>query len=524
MSSASAWLVFPNQLFKSFFSLSKDTLICLVEEPLFFKDEARSSTFAKIKLCYTRATMKSFEAKLLSQGFNRVVYVPFKLMTNGGSLEDILVKHGNSFMYYEVVDNLLQAKLDRFKKVQLTRDPDTPMFLFNEMDLAKYKTSVHGTPFFQTSFYRHFRHHTGYLMNKNGSFAGGRLSFDSENRLKMPAGIQLPTVFSKQCSKGTKAIWDEAKLYVEKEFPDQPGDLKIVDSVISGKLPEFFAIEHEDAEQHLDRFIVERLKQFGPYQDAIVDCGTADVKARLQKGTLFHSCISPYINCGLLTPKQVLDRTVELSQAPIQSLEGFVRQILGWREYIRFVYTEKGEEMRVSNQLGNNKALDNRWYEGRLGVPPVDDAIKFAFKHGYLHHILRLMVVSNFMNLSRVHPHEMYRWFLDFSLDAYDWVMIGNVYGMASFASPVMSTKPYISSSNYILKMSDYRRGPWCDLWDALYHYFLQENEEAFSKNHRMGLMLSNLRKKSKEDRKHFEEDANKFLKTLFNFNKRPLE
>lgn len=521
---SSAWLVFPNQLFKSLLSLSKDTLICLVEEPLFFRDEARSTTFAKIKLCYTRATMKSFEARLLAEGFSKVVYLPYKLSTNGGQLEDLLLKHADSYQYYNVVDNMLQAKLDRMTRVKLTRHASTPMFLFDEDDLAKYKSSVKGTPFFQTSFYRHFRHQTGFLMNKNGTFAGGRLSFDSENRLKMPAGITIPAVFSEMVSDETKKHWAEAKSYVENEFPDHPGDLKIIDCLIGGKIPEFFAIDHESAEVHLDRFITERLKQFGPYQDAIVDCSTADVKLRLQKGTLFHSCISPYINCGLLTPQQVLDRTVALGQAPIQSLEGFVRQILGWREYIRFVYMEKGEEMRSSNQLGNSKALDSGWYEGRLGVPPVDDAIKFAFKHGYLHHILRLMVVANFMNLSRIHPREMFRWFLDFSLDAYDWVMIGNVYGMASFASPIMSTKPYISSSNYVLKMSDYKKGPWCGLWDALYYHFLQANEEAFSKNHRMGLMLANLRKKSEEDKKHFEDDAMHFLKTLSNRNKRPLE
>jgi len=517
-------LLFPNQLFTEIFLLPHDRLICLVEDTLFFKDTTRSTSFAKIKLCYTRATMKRFEARLKEHGFSNVHYISFSRVEDSG-LELCISKHRNSFEHYDVMDYLLQAKLKRFKSVKLVRLSHNPAFLFNSEELATYKKAHPKNTFLQTSFYRHFRHQTGILMTRSGAYKGGKLSFDGENRARLPPGLKAPVTFDSSTENENLFIWKEALDYVKKQFDDHPGDLQAIEALIDGTLPEFFAIDHEGAERHLEKFVAERLEPFGPYQDSFKpfpEDKTLPTESELACGTLFHSCLSPYINSGLLSPQQVLDRVV-YHEGNISSLEGFVRQILGWREFVRFVYQEKGEEMRASNQLCNDRVLDDRWYKGTLGVPPVDQAIQFGFRYGYLHHILRLMVVANFMNLSRVIPNDMYRWFMDFSLDAYDWVMIGNVYGMASFASSVMSTKPYICGSNYVLKMSNYKRGPWSDTWDGLYYRFLDANQDLFQKNARMPFMLANLRKMDDCKRNVLFSHADRFLATMSRLGKRKL-
>lgn len=521
------WLVLPNQLFKSFFTLPKDTILCLVEEPLFFSDEARSTTFAKIKLAYTRACMKRFESKLRGSGFSKTHYIEFDELRNV-NLEKRLGAIGDTFKYFPFTDGLLEAKLKRMSNVTLIpAQQDDPSFLYTTAELSEYYNGTESdkNKFFQTAFYKHFRHKTGILMTKQGGYTGGKLTFDSENRSKLRPDTVLPSAFTASSKEYVESLMEAAE-YVKRFFPDNPGDLSAIDALADGKLSGYFAIDHEGAEDQLRKFWSERLKQFGPYQDAFLDMSAnAGIKSYLRSGTLFHSTISPYINNGLLTPDQVIREALKMSEkVPVQSLEGFIRQVIGWREFIRYVYLFKGDEMRAANQLGNNKRLDHRWYTGSLGVPPVDDAIKYAFKFGYLHHILRLMVVSNFMNLARIHPHEVYRWMLDFSLDSYDWVMLGNVYGMATWASPVMSTKPYISGSNYILKMSNYPHNGWCATWDSLYYLFLDANEDLFRCNGRMNMMLANLRKKDSETKAKLFANAKKFLGTFQTYGKHKLD
>ena len=181
---------------------------------------------------------------------------------------------------------------------------------------------------------------------------------------------------------------------------------------------------------------------------------------------------------------------------------------------MRFVYLFRYDELWNSNQLNSETRLSSPWYEGKVGVPPVDEAIRFAFRYGYLHHIVRLMVMANFMTLARIHPHEVYRWFLDFSLDSYDWVMVGNVCGMGMYASPILSTKPYISASNYLLKMSNYSKGDWTDLWDGLYYKFLLDNRDLLHRTGRMGLVMATLDKRA-ADRKGASKKAATFLDSL---------
>lgn len=232
---------------------------------------------------------------------------------------------------------------------------------------------------------------------------------------------------------------------------------------------------------------------------------------------LHHSVISPLLNIGLLTPGYVLDEAIAYAEEhdiPVNSLEGFVRQILGWREFIRGVYLYEGTYQRRKNYWNHHEKLPESFYTATTGIRPLDTALSKILKTGYAHHIERLMVFANFMNLAKTDPDEMYQWFMEMFIDSYDWVMVPNVYGMSTFSDGgKMSTKPYISGSNYLRKMSDYPAGEWTEKWDALFWNFVDENRGFFSKNPRLGMMLRTLDKMSPEKREHHLLTADQIIK-----------
>ncbi len=257
-------------------------------------------------------------------------------------------------------------------------------------------------------------------------------------------------------------------------FPDNPGSLENF----------VWPTCHADAEIWLKDFLAHRLLQFGPYEDAISNKGV----------WLFHSTLSSSLNSGLLNPKQVVDAALEYAKShdvPLASLEGFVRQIVGWREYVRALYVVRGVELRKANMFKAERQLTHHWYDGTTGLPPLDDMIHKVQRHAYAHHIERLMIAGNAMLLSEIHPDAVYAWFMELFIDAYDWVMVPNVYGMSQFAAGnIMTTKPYMSASNYILTMSDYKRGEWSNVWDGLYWRFVDTHRHFLSKNPRLGGVL----------------------------------
>tara|TARA_B100001564_G_scaffold252152_1_gene214324 strand:- start:70 stop:756 length:687 start_codon:yes stop_codon:yes gene_type:complete len=218
--------------------------------------------------------------------------------------------------------------------------------------------------------------------------------------------------------------------------------------------------------------------------------------------------LTPYLNIGILNPKTVLERVIEKSKElsiPINSLEGFIRQIIGWREFIRGMYVENGEEQRTRNFWNFNKKMPSSFYNGSTGIEPVDFVIKKSENGAYAHHIERLMIMGNIFFLLRINPDDVYKWFMEFYIDAYDWVMVPNVYGMSQFSDGgLMSTKPYISGSNYILKMSDYKKGSWSKIWDALYWEFIKDERAFFLKNPRMAMMVRLYDKKSSEMKEEY--------------------
>lgn len=341
---------------------------------------------------------------------------------------------------------------------------DSPMFLTPDAfwrDYARGKRRLMG------DFYRRQRARMGVLLEADGQPVGGRWSFDEENRQKLPKGEQPPPIAWER----PDAITLEVIALVEREFSDHPGRAR-----------DFcWPVTHDAAVRWLDLFLEERLDQFGPYEDAV----------SRHHSTVYHSLLTPMLNCGLITPNQVVKRALEVAGeriVPLQSLEGFLRQIMGWREFIKKMDEEYAQtQLDQKNFFGHERRLAECWWTGETGLPPVDTAIRRCLDRGWCHHIERLMVVGAVMLMVEAHPDEAYRWFMEMFVDSAEWVMAPNVFGMSQFSDGgSFATKPYFSGSAYIRKMSDYPSGEWCDIWDGLYWRFIERHREFFMSNQRL--------------------------------------
>ena len=281
-------------------------------------------------------------------------------------------------------------------------------------------------------------------------------SQDKYNRKALPKKEKIPKIPS---NKSDKKYIDEAIRYVNKNFDKNYGN---VDNFM-------FPVTHSTAKKFISHFLKYKIKKFGEFQDAIVE----------NEKFLFHSLLSTSLNIGLINPIDLAEK-VEKYKAPLNSREGFIRQLF-WREYQRFCYIYYN--FKGKNYFGNRKKLSKDWYNGTLGVDPVDNSIKNGFETGYLHHIERLMVIGNFMNLSGISPKEGFKWFMEFSCDSYEWVMHQNVLDMVFFVSGgATMRRPYISSSNYISKMSNFKKGEWNDIWDKKYKDFIKKHRKKLLK------------------------------------------
>jgi len=226
--------------------------------------------------------------------------------------------------------------------------------------------------------------------------------------------------------------------------------------------------------------------------------------------------LSPIINLGLITPATLIRETLDFAKTnkiPLNSLEGYVRQIIGWREFMRGIYQNYEERLLNTNFFNHQRKLSKSWYDGTTGIVPLDHAIKNCLQFGYTHHIERLMVVCNLMNLSGVHPVQVYKWFMEMYVDSSDWVMAPNVMGMGLFSDGgIFATKPYICGSSYILKMSDYPKGEWCEVMDGLYWKFIEDHKDFFLKNYRLAMMAKLLEKMDSVRKKRIFSKANIFI------------
>jgi len=490
-----AVLIYPHQLYHPHPLVNADHHHFLIEELLFFGDKVYPAKFHKLKLMLHRATMKRYQADHLAE--YKSEYIEYGDITGLDTVFKKLAKEEfEAVKVIDPTDYILNMRIRNFCRdynLELTVT-DSPNFVTTPDQLDEY---FRDNEYFQTDFYIWQRKRLRILLKNDDKPTGGKWTYDSDNRKKLPKDVTLPD----PPSHTDNDYVTEARDYIEANFPDNYGT---TDHFI-------YPTSHAEAEQVLHTFLERKLTNFGPYQDAITTRGDF----------LFHSLLSAPLNIGLLSPQQIIDTTLDYyhdhrDAVKLASVEGFIRQIIGWREFMRGVYLHIGSAQRSRNFFDHQRDLSDVWYTGETGILPVDDTIKKLNRYAYAHHIERLMILGNFMTLCEIHPNQVYRWFMEMFIDSYDWVMVPNVYGMSLYADGgKITTKPYISSSNYIRRMSDYGKADWMPIWDGLYWRFIHKHRDFFANNPRLALMTSHLKRMSDDKLQSHLDTANDFLDGL---------
>lgn len=459
------FIIYPNQLFKNLSNFTNKKVL-LIEEPLFFTQY----DFHIQKLILHRASMKFYE-KYLIQNDILVEYFEDESYLQIYKNEEIFV--------YELFDNYLEKKVYKnFSNIKTLKNPN----FINPKDKNK----------FLYKFYINRRKELNIFM-KDGKPLFDKYSFDDENRKKLPKDIKIcPTLaYDNEFIK-------EAKAYCKRfKSVGQIGD------------DFYYPTTFDEASLQLDYFLKEKFENFGTYQDAITK--------ETNQYFLFHSNISSSLNIGLLDLNELINKIV-VFDAPYNAKEGFIRQIIGWREFMLRVYEDDGVILRNSNFFEFKNSMPKKILEAKSGIKILDDSIKKLHLTAYNHHIERLMILGNIFVLLEIKPNDVYLFFMKYYIDAYDWVMVGNVYGMSGFSDGgSITTKPYIASSNYLLKMSDYDKNEnWCNILDALYWRFLYIHSHKFDKNPRMKMQIALLNKMNKEKLDRHLKIADDFIKNIF--------
>jgi deoxyribodipyrimidine photolyase-related protein len=467
----SLFLSFGNQLFHpQYLARFRQAHIILVEDEHFCGKYA----YHKQKLVFVLAAMRNYAQLLRDHGFQVSHFTLDDQQNWRSAVTTIAAETGaGTLCHFELESPDLTAAIERFARRQNLQLEvvQTPMFLNTLGDFSDH-LAEHKSPKL-LPFYRQQRTRRKILMTPEGQPIGGRWSYDQENRAKLPRGLQPeePPMLIQPASVAA------AKRLVEERYACNPGRLEHF----------WLPTTHTGAEEWLEEFLATRFWNFGTYEDALTE----------RSPFVYHSGLAPLLNVGLLTPEQVVNRALEYAgtnNVPVNSLEGFIRQIIGWREFVRGVFHHYYEPMQSRNIWNADRQLTDAWYTGRTGIAPLDHVIRKTLKLGWAHHIERLMVAANLMNLSGIQPQEVYRWFMEMYVDAYDWVMVPNVFGMGlTSEGGIFTTKPYICGSNYVLKMGDFKRGEWCDVMDGLLWRFVANHEQTLRTNHRLAPMIANL-------------------------------
>ncbi|WP_191966596.1 cryptochrome/photolyase family protein [Microbacterium testaceum] len=452
-----------------------------IEEFFFIESAPR---FAKLpyhrhKIVLLVSAMRHTAARLETEGKTvRRITLDDDLTFKAG-LERLLKKHRVTELTWMSDPN--RPVDERIARICRAHDVDTDvlsdgLFLTPEDDVDAW-FAEHPTPLME-DFYHWQRRRTGILMD-GGKPAGRRWNFDADNRKALPKkGVDIPALPQLAHDEITRAVIAE----VDERYPEHPG------SAADFWLP----VTPEESRDWLDVFVAERLHDFGRYEDAM----------KADEPFLFHAIISPMLNIGLLTVEEVVAAATR-TEAPLASVEGFIRQVIGWREYMRGMYRAHPKLEHV-NALHLEKRVQKYWYSGERmpsDLPiPVRTVLERVHRRGYAHHIERLMVLGNWFLLQGYAPRQVNAWFLALFVDAYDWVMVPNVMGMSQFADGgFVATKPYVSGGAYLQKMGSW----WPSAQDAkdsvftdAYWEFLERHEDVLAGNHRLGLALAQMRKR----------------------------
>lgn len=430
--------ILPHQLFEPKLIPKNINEIVIWEHPDFFT----KYNFNKKKLVLHRASMKYYKSSLeqkQSNKFTNVSYIEFHQKHSISTNKNIV-----HYMFDPINDVSNISGISEF--LECPNFLVTKAFLQSIYDNKKGKDSIS----FTTYFYPRIKKEIDILVNVTSTDKSNRNKIDDYN----PKDFYLLN----NSTIKTKPFLEEAVTYVEEHFSKNYGRLDN-DFV--------FPIDHLTAKKWMNHFIVNKLDRFGDYQDAILE----------EESYLFHSILSSSINIGLLNPSDIIDAIKPyINKYKMNNIEGYIRQLI-WREYQRYCYIFLKSDFIKKNKYVLNVKMDKSWYSGNVGIHPLDVTIKKAFDTAYLHHIERLMIMGNMMMLHRIHKKDGFNWFMEFAIDSYEWLMYQNVYDMVFYSTGGKTTyKPYVSSSKYIIRMSNYKKdGEWDVKWDTLYKNFYKK-------------------------------------------------
>lgn len=477
------------------------------------RSEATYVKHHKKKIAFLFSAMRHFAQCLLSEGLE-VDYVSYDAPENSGSLfgevkralkergfRKIIVTSPGEYRLLEEIKGW-SARLG--VPVEIREDN---RFLASDDEFSTWATGRKQLR--MEYFYREMRKKYSVLMEPNGP-TGGQWNFDAENRKPATSGLEVPKTFYAEPDEITRDVI----AMVGREFADHFGDLE----------PFHYAVEREGALAAFDLFIKARLPQFGDYQDAMLQ----------GEPWVYHSHIALYLNCGLLEPLECIQKVesaYRLGHAPLNAVEGFIRQILGWREYVRGLYWLKMPSYKHQNFFVADRALPEFYWTADTQMNCLRQAVLETKENAYAHHIQRLMVLGNFALLAGLDPDQVNEWYLLVYADAYEWVELPNVSGMVLFADGgVLASKPYAASGAYIKKMSNYcdscsykvnsKNGPKACPFNYLYWDFIGRNAHKLRGNPRMGFVFKTLDRMSDEKRQAIKQDTARFFKALENHEK----
>ena len=474
--------------------------------------EATSVRHHKKKIAFLFSAMRHFAEDLRREGFT-VDYLRLDAEGNpgdlGSALAEAVERHGARRVVMTEPSEMRVLEAAESWREELDVDLDIladTRFLSSHEEFVSWATSDSGgqpKSLRMEYFYREMRRRTGYLMT-DGEPEGGQWNFDADNRKSLPDSIEVPSRPKFPPDSVTREVIE----LVAERFGDHFGDLEPFD----------YPVTRAGALAHLDWFVAKALGCFGDWQDAM----------KQGEPLLFHSHLSKLMNCGLLDPRECCEKAEKAYRdglAPLNAAEGFIRQIIGWREFIRGVYWLKMPDYALANALGATRALPGFFWTGETAMNCLGQAISETRSNAYAHHIQRLMVIGNFCLIAGIDPRQVQEWFLIVYSDAYEWVEMPNVVGMALFADGgFVASKPYAASGAYINRMSDYcgscgfdvklKGGEKACPFNYLYWNFLSENEEALKKNHRMGLIMGSLGKMSKDRLAEVRADSRRFFES----------
>ena len=497
-------LVLGDQLTESLSALEaadKDSDVVVMAE---VTEEATYVTHHPKKIAFIFAAMRKFAVRLRDRGWD-VRYAQLDDTDNAGSIPGELLRRAEETGTSELIATqpgewrLIEALQDM--PLRLTMLPDT-RFISTQKE---FETWAKGRKALRMEyFYREMRRKTGLLMNGNEP-EGGKWNYDAENRKPAPGDI----AFSGPMRFTPDGMVEEVLDLVGVRFGDSFGTLR----------PFWFATDQEQARRALTHFITYALPRFGDYQDAMLS----------DNRFLYHAMISPYLNVGLLDPLEVCKAAEEAyrdGHAPLNAVEGFIRQIIGWREYVRGIYFREGPDYPRRNALNHQRKLPWFYWTGDTDMTCLSRTITQTEQEAYAHHIQRLMVTGNFALLAGVNPTELHDWYLRVYVDAFEWVEAPNTVGMSQFADGgIIASKPYVSSGAYINRMSDYckscrykvadKTGKDACPFNLLYWHFLDRHADRFRDNPRMAQTYANWDRMDEERRKTILTEAQGFLDRL---------